>query len=93
MTKGAALLLGLGISLAALLYGGIWEYGDGFLFNRFTGNVIYVRLPDSDPLDHTNHLTTGREAFPVRIVTPGARRSGAPAGKLHAPGTSPSSRI
>ena len=93
MTKGAAFLLGLGISVAALLYGGIWEYGDGFLFNRFTGNVIYVRLPDSDPLDHTNYLATGREAFPVRIVTPRARHSGRPAGKLHDPSTSAGPRI
>jgi hypothetical protein len=77
MTKGAAFLLALGISLAALLQGGIWEYGDGFLFNRFTGNVIYVRLPDSgDPLDRTNRLTLGREAPQAWFVSSRARHPG-----------------
>jgi hypothetical protein len=56
MTKGAAFLLAIGLAVAALMHGGIWEYGDGFLFNRFTGNVVYVRLPESDTLDHTHRL-------------------------------------
>ena len=46
MTRGVALLLALGLATAALLYGGVWEYGDGFLFNRFNGDVIYVDIPD-----------------------------------------------
>ena len=48
MTRGAALLLAMGFAAAAFLYGGIWQYGDGFIFNRFNGEVIYVDLPDSE---------------------------------------------
>ena len=48
MTRGAALFLAIGFAAAAFLYGGVWEYGDGFIFNRFNGQVIYVDLPDSE---------------------------------------------
>lgn len=48
MTRGAALLLSIGLAAAAFLYGGIWEYGDGFIFNRFNGQVIYVELPEAE---------------------------------------------
>jgi len=60
MTRGAAFLLALGIALAAVLHGGIWEYGDGFLFNRFTGGIIYVRLPEGDSIDHTRGFAAPR---------------------------------
>ena len=48
MTRGAALLLALGFAAAAFLYGGVWEYGDGFIFNRFSGQVVYVDVPNDD---------------------------------------------
>lgn len=53
MTRGAAFVLAAGATCAALAYGGIWMYGDGFIFNRFTGTVIYVDLPgeEEDTLD------------------------------------------
>jgi hypothetical protein len=46
MTRVASVFLAIGLALAGGLYGGIWEYGDGFIFNRFNGEVIYVDLQD-----------------------------------------------
>ena len=53
MTRTTAFLLALGFVGGALAYGGLWVYGDGFIFNRFTGTVIYVDLPEEEdaPLD------------------------------------------
>ena len=48
MSRGASVFLAIGLALAGALYGGIWEYGDGFIFNRFNGEVIYVDLPDEE---------------------------------------------
>ena len=48
MSRGASVFLAIGLALAGGLYGGIWEYGDGFIFNRFNGDVIYVDLPDTE---------------------------------------------
>jgi hypothetical protein len=52
MTRGAALLIALGFAVGAFLHGGIWEYGDGFIFNRFNGRVIYVEIPGADEAVH-----------------------------------------
>ena len=51
MTRGAALLLAIGFAAGAFLYAGIWAYGDGFIFNRYSGEVIYVQLPDDDDIN------------------------------------------
>ena len=53
MTRTTAFLLALGFVGGALAYGGLWVSGDGFIFNRFTGTVIYVDLPEEEdaPLD------------------------------------------
>ncbi len=67
MTKGPAFILAVGATCAALAYGGIWMYGDGFIFNRFTGTVIYVDLPEEaeDTLDaHAETTPPGRAPRP-----------------------------
>ena len=48
MTRGVALLLAIGFATGAFLYAGVWAYGDGFIFNRYSGEVIYVQLPEDD---------------------------------------------
>lgn len=66
MTRGASFVLAVGATCAALAYGGIWMYGDGFIFNRFTGTVIYVDLPEEeeDTLDaRTDRADPGPETI------------------------------
>jgi len=50
MTRDVAFVLAAGATCAALAYGGIWMYGDGFIFNRFTGSVVYVDLPEEEEM-------------------------------------------
>ena len=76
MTRGAAFLLALGFAAAAFLYGGIWEYGEGFIFNRFSGQVVYVDLPEDDD---AVQLRTDHRPRP-----PSARRLRAPGPSLAA---------
>ncbi len=66
MTRVAALFLALGFAAAAFLYGGIWAYGDGFIFNRFNGEVIYVDLPeDEDAVRMPAGGLAGRDPSPA----------------------------
>lgn len=48
MSRTTALVLALGFVAGMFVYGGVWAYGDGFVFNRFTGTVIYVDLPEDE---------------------------------------------
>lgn len=78
MTRGAALLFALGFAGAALLYGGVWQYGDGFIFNRFNGEVIYVDLPEDDdmarmPADSAWHLPAPHHLVAAHRTRHGAR--------------------
>lgn len=71
MTRGAAFVLAVGATCAALAYGGIWMYGDGFIFNRFTGTVIYVDLPEEeDTLDARATAFGAASEKPVERRTP-----------------------
>lgn len=81
MTRGAALLLALGIAGAAFLYGGVWEYGDGFIFNRFNGDVIYVTLPDEEAV----RLPVAEPDRGLALPRPSARRGRRPLSPRHGP--------
>ena len=84
MTKGAALLLAIGFACGAVLYGGIWVYGDGFIFNRFSGQVIFVDLPvDEDAVRLPADLT------PPPGTRNHSRRASAGHGRENGSGTSP----
>ena len=65
MTKGPAFVLAVGATCAALAYGGIWMYGDGFIFNRFTGTVIYVDLPEEEDTLDAHASATASDAFGI----------------------------
>ena len=65
-----ALVIGLFVTLASLLHGGIYAPGQDFIVNRFTGAVRFVPADDAD-----------EASTPIRVaraLTP--RRSGA---RLH----------
>jgi len=83
MTRGAALLLAMGFAAAAFLYGGVWQYGDGFIFNRFNGEVIYVDLPESEESVRLGFAAAtglgGIRAISSARARPGRARGTAPA--------------
>jgi hypothetical protein len=75
MGTRAALVLGLFVTLASLLHGGIYAAGQDFIVNRFTGAVRFV--PADDDVDETETI------HHARALT--ARRAGARVHRFVAP--------
>lgn len=87
MTKDVAFVLAAGATCAALAYGGIWMYGDGFIFNRFTGSVVYVDLPEeeemldahaaagADPRHEAGPAPAGAVVGPTQVEVGAAKRT------------------
>jgi hypothetical protein len=71
-----ALLLAIGFATGAFLYAGVWAYGDGFIFNRYSGEVIYVQLPEDDdvhlPARAPHHAHRETHAI-ARVALPALR--------------------
>ncbi len=60
MTRGVAFILAFGLALSAFLYGGVWVYGDGFIFNRFDGRIIYADVQGNAGSGDATRLTGPR---------------------------------
>ncbi len=56
MTAPTAFVLGLFLLLAALVHGGIYQAGNDFVVNRFTGTYEFVPADDYDDEENAHHV-------------------------------------
>jgi hypothetical protein len=61
-----ALVIGLFVTLASFLHGGIYAPGQDFIVNRFTGAVRFVPADDEDADEASRPIRSARALTPRR---------------------------